>query len=291
MAAGYAALIKAIAGGVNGYLGGQAQNDVRAQIQGAYANLPPVPDLENEFLNGYLKQLQFTPQALALDRSLRSAYGPEDMQRAADLYSQFLPQFANANLRTLNRVDPQFTAGRQQLYNTVAGDLADGSGLDPAFRDQLNDYLRGAQAARGNILGNAPVAAEALYQGQAGQAMKQQRIENMLKFLTSPGPEEKFGGLAGGGATALGPGLAAETNPAYSYIQGPKDWGNVYFNAAQDEFQDADTQALARARALASAPPETNPWLTSFAGGLSALGSSFGGGGSSGGGGSFSGLF
>lgn len=285
MAAGYAALIKAIAGGVNGYLGGQAQNDVRAQIQDAYSKLPQVPDLENEFLKGYFKQLQFTPQALGLDRSLRSTYSPQDLQRAADLYSRFLPEFANANLRTLNRVDPQFAVGRQQLYNTVSGDLAEGSGLDSAFRDQLTDYLRGAQAARGNILGNAPVAAEALYQGQAGQALKQQRIENMLKFLTSPGPEEKFGGLAGGGAPALSTGLSAATNPGYSYIEGPKDWGNVYFNAAQDEFRDADSQALARARALASAPPETNPWLTSFAGGLSALGSSFGGG--SGGGGLF----
>src|SRR6266478_9791610 len=180
MAAGYAAAIKAIAGGVNGFLGGMQQNDQRAQILGAYSHLPEVPDLNKEFLNGYSKQLQFTPQALALEQSLRSQYLPREMQQAADLYANYMPQFAATNLRALRRVDPQFLAGRSQLYGTVSGELGHGSELDPAFRQQLTDYLRGAQAARG-ILGNAPVAAEALYQGQAGQALKQQRFDNVLR--------------------------------------------------------------------------------------------------------------
>lgn len=288
MPAGYTAAIKAIAGGVNGFLQGSAQNDQREQILNAYSNLPEVPDLENEFMSGYFKQLQFTPEALALDRRLRAQYLPQDMAQAAALYRQFLPQFAQANLRALRRVDPQFIAGREQLYDTVSTDLAQGSGLDPAFREQLTSYLRGAQAARGNVLGNAPIAAEALYDGQAGQALKQQRIDNMARFLSSPGPESRFGNLAGGGFSALGAGVAAAMNPGYSYMEGPEGWGKVYMDAAQTEFEDANSQALARARAVASAPPETNPWLTSLASGLSALGSSMGsGGGSKSGSGSF----
>jgi hypothetical protein len=146
--------------------------------------------------------------------------------------------------------------------------------------------LRGAQAARGNALGNAPIAAEALYQGQAGQALKQQRIANMQRFLAGPGPEDKFGGLYGSaGGAALGTGISAASNPGYSYLEGPQGWGSAFQHAAQDEFKDEASLALARARAYASAPPEVNPWLTSFAEGLSGL-ASMGGGGSKGGGGS-----
>ena len=75
-------------------------------------------------------------------------------------------------------------------------------------------------------------------------------------------------------------------------MEGPQNWGPTYMKAAQDEFSDASTLALARARALAYAPPEVNPWLTSFAEGLSGLASMGGGGGGKGGGGSgFGGFF
>lgn len=279
---GYGALLGIAAGAIGGAVKGAGQGGT--DLSG-YGTLPKAPDLENRYLAGLYKQIQATPGLLDTEHWLRSQYGREDAQLGADIYSQFLPQYANANLKTLNHVDPQFMQGRNQLFGTVSGDLGHGSELTPDMQQQIQQYVRGGQASRGNLLGNAPVTSEAFAQGQAGENLKQQRISNMQRFLAGPGPEDKFGGLAGAGTGPLQQSVGQVSKAGYSYLPDPGNWGQVYYNAAQTEFQDNSSQALARAGAMAGAQPAGNPFLGAIsgaAGGLGGLAGSFGGSGSSG---------
>jgi hypothetical protein len=284
--------IKAIAGGINGYLQGNQSNALRNQIIGAYSNLPQAPNLQNAFLNGYSAQLGEAVPAAQQNYALDQAYSPLQMGVAANEYSQYLPQFAGANLAALKEVDPQFLSGYKALGNSVSSNLAAGSSLTPDMQNQLTGDITGAQAARGNVLGNAPVSADALYLGQAGQQLLQQRQGAMESFLNGANPQSQFGALAGTGASALAGGTSAATQP-WQYEQAPTNWGPQFENAAQTQWQDTDTNALARARAIASAPAAVNPWLSSLSGASGAIGGggSSGGNGGSGGMGSLLGLF
>lgn len=273
-----AGTVVSVAGGaISGAMSSSGQNGVQGQIQQAYSHLPEVPNLNKEFLTGYSKQLQFTPEALAIDHWLRGRYGRPDQQSALNLYREFAPQYAAINTKALEKSDPQFTAGRKQLYGVVSNDLSAGAGLTPEMQGQIEQSVRGAQTARGNVLGNAPVAAEGFTTGAAGEALKEQRITNMQNFLRGPSPTDKFGGLLGGGGAALGMGMGTQVNPGYSYIEGPHGWGPEFRTDAQTEYQDALQPALARAGALSGAPPQTNPWMSALSGGLGGLSGSAGG--------------
>lgn len=287
MAAGYGAAIKLIAGGIQGGLNGIAANNQRSNILAAYSHLPQVPNLKSDYLKGFYDQIQATPQLLNLDQSLRAQYLPQEDQEAANLMKAYLPQFASANLGALNKVDPDFMTGRNQLFGTVSGQLAQGTNIDPATDSQLVNEVRGAQQARGNVLGNAPAQAEALYQGQYGQGLLQQREGAMESFLNGVSPEDKFGELAGVGSGALAQSTGSATSPGYQFIQGPNNWAGNFENADQTQWQDAEGQGLAVAGATAAAGPQVNPWLSSLSGGLGALAGT-GGGSSGGGGGGFS---
>lgn len=277
----YAAIIgvvgSVVGGAVSGGLSSSGSNKQQGQIQQAYSHLPEVPNLNKEFLTGYSKELQFTPEALAIEHWLRGRYGHADQQAAVDLYRQYGPQYASITQQILNKADPLFNPARKQLYGTVSNDLAAGSYLTPDMQAQIEQGVRGAQTARGNVLGNAPVAAEAFTKGAAGEGLKQQRITNMENFLRGPTPTDKTGGILGPGGAALGMGLATQVNPGYSYIEGPHGWGPEFRNNAQTQYQDALQPALAQANALAGAPPQSNPWMSALSGGLGGLSGSAGG--------------
>ncbi len=281
---GYGLAISAIAGGVGGALSGIGSNNTRQNILGAYAqgNFPQVPDLENEYMSGYFREAQMQPQLLAYEHALRSQYAPREAQQALDLYNNFAPRYAATQHRLMEQFDPQFTHGRQQLYNAVSGDLSAGYGLTPGMQDQIEGGVRGAQAARGNYLGNANVSAEAFAEGTAGQALHQSRIGNMQAFINGKSPQDFQGGILGPGGSALGITQGTLASPNYAYTEPLRGLGQTYFNAAQTQFQDAEGQAQFRASGLASAPAEQNPWLSSLSGAAGALSGGSGGGGSHG---------
>jgi hypothetical protein len=97
----------------------------------------------------------------------------------------------------LQQSDPTGYAARQQLAGNVLQGLNEGSTLDPDFVTQLQQQIRGAQAARGNILGDAPANAENLYVGNAGLGLQQQRISNALSFVNSPTLASQYAALSG----------------------------------------------------------------------------------------------
>lgn len=280
MAAGYGIAVKAIAGGINGFLQGDQSNALRNQIIGAYSHLPQAPNLNKQFMAGWNAELGATPQAVAEDESLRSQVIPNEMSQAAAMYGAYAPQIARTNLATLKSVDPQFLADYGQLSNSLGSQLAAGSGLTPEMTTELQGQIRGAQAARGNVLGDAPVSGEALYLGQAGQQLLQQRQGAMESFLNGANPESQFNSLAGAGGTALAAGSQDALMPGYMFQQGPQNWAQAYAGNAQTQWQDTDTNALAQARAIASAPAAVNPWLASLQGSFGAVSGGGGSGGS-----------
>lgn len=265
-------LISGIGGAVAGGLNAGTQTDQRNAILGAYGALPTAPNLQNLFNQGWNAQNAETPGQVYSDYKLRSQYAPAEQQQAYNLYNQYAPQYAQTNLGLLNKVDPQYLSGYRQLGSDLSNDLASGSQMNPQQLGLANSYVDSAQAARGNVLGNANVAGNALYDAQQGNALYQQRIGNVEGYLQNGGPESKFGELGGNlGEAALGQGMQALTNPGMEYYQAPQNWGQEYAGLGQQQYQDAFQRESAIANATATAPPSVNPWIASLSAGFGAL--------------------
>lgn len=259
-------VLKSAGGAIAGGLGAGQSNALRAQIMAAYGNLPTAPNLIGDYNQGVQAQLGQAPQSAAQNFSLASKYGPQGAQLGANIYDTMLPQLANANLRTLGNVDPQFLQTYKNLGSSVNNELAAGTSLTPQELSQDQGYIRGAEAARGNVLGNAPVSAEALYLGNAGQQLLQTRQGAAQTYLNGANPQSQFASLAGAGTGALNASTTAATQP-WQYDQEPMNYGPAYAAAGQTQFQDADTNALEKAQAFAAAPVQSNPWIAALIGG------------------------
>jgi hypothetical protein len=277
--------IGAIGAGVAGAVNASSSDAERQAQLAAYAHLPAPPNYQHLFDAGWNAQNAETPNQVYQDFKLRSQYAPAEQKQALQLFQQYGPQYDAENLRLLQQVDPQFLAGYRQLGSDLSSDLALGSQLTPQQLALDNADIAGNQAARGNVLGNAPVAAASLFDANAQQAMYQQRLQNLQSYLAGPNPQGQFAALgAGAGQAALTQGTAALTNPQMQYYQLPQNWGPQYVQNASLRWTQQNQDALAQAQAAYSAVPQVNPWLASMAAGSGALagGLSGTGGGSSG---------
>ena len=115
--------------------------------------------------------------------------------------------FIQQRMEELKAADPTGYEVRQMLGEAAKEDLALGSQLSPEMRNQVEQQERAAQAARGNIYGSAPAAAEAMAVGDAGFRMRQQRLANAASFLSGTTPVSQFGQISGaqGGASPFNP--------------------------------------------------------------------------------------
>jgi hypothetical protein len=171
------------------------------------------------------------------------------------LQQKYDPQYIAQALANLDQADPTGTALRSQIGAKVSSDLALGTQLSPDMLDQVQQSTRAAQAARGNILGAAPAAAEAMQTGYAGQQLFQQRLANALQFFGgTPSPTAQFGQLPG---AAAGP---APTN-LIPITAGVTVNPNAAAQGAQFAQQSYGTQAGIWANQYAN-----NPWSQFFGG-------------------------
>lgn len=199
------------------------------------------------------------PELLAAEQDARNQYDPQRLEEQLALQEQYGARLYQDQLNALHQLDPTGTALREQLGQRVSGDLAQGYELDPQLASQLQNQIRGAQVSRGNVLGNAPASAEALYQGQAAQQMYQQRLQNAGTFLGSPTPEQQL--LAVQSAQPDRSSQYANPNSGYLGQQfGLQNYSNLL------------------AQNAASGASQTNPWATALGGAASGAlaGSSFG---------------
>lgn len=115
------------------------------------------------------------------------------------------PQFIQQRLDELKQADPKGYAARQDLFDriladsqahpnrplaedlqsSIVGQLTNAGRLDARELEQVQQQVRGGQAARGNTLGNAATSQEASAAVQASDTLKNQQQQEALGFLNS----------------------------------------------------------------------------------------------------------
>jgi hypothetical protein len=197
---------------------------------------------------------------LAQEQMYRGMYDPQRIAEQQSLQAQFGPTQYAQQLAALRQLDPTGYAARQALGQRVLGDLNRGTQLDPEYARQLEQNVRAGQSARGNILGNSAVSAEALYKGQRAQQLYGQRLAEAGGFLGLQTPEQQVAGIS----SVYPDRSSAYVNPNAGY-QG-QQWG----------LQNYQNQ-LAQYTASGGA---NNPWMGALAGSAqgAATGAQFGGG-------------
>lgn len=141
-------------------------------------------------INVYLRNYQ---KLIAAENAARAGNDPARVQEQLDLEKQF---------------DPNRTAIRDAQSSAILSDLQGGYGLPPGLARETEQSIRGAQAARGNSYGNAPISAEALYKGKLAYDIHNRSLANAGTLLSTPSistPDRTAQYTAGGaGAGAMG---------------------------------------------------------------------------------------
>jgi hypothetical protein len=147
----------------------------------------------NRMAPGYMQRYQ---QAGKLASHL--AQTPTQYERLANLSARTPSQFetlAGREAKTVSPFERQALAASRapSLYENLAlraaktpsayeqhalKDLKAGYGLTSGLSQEVANTIRGRQALSGNVMGNAPIAAEAAFTGSAMNEMYQQRMSN-----------------------------------------------------------------------------------------------------------------
>ena len=112
------------------------------------------------------------------------------------LNKKYAAEYTSEAKRQLQELDPTGYAVREQLGRTLTEELSAGQQLTPSEERQVTQSVRGAQVARGNIYGGAPIAQEALARYGAGVQRQQQRMANVQSYLGLNPIVAQAGGLS-----------------------------------------------------------------------------------------------
>lgn len=159
---------------------------------GGNSDPPAAPDYAKLYQQGVDVYLRNLPRLLQTEADTRATTDPERIQQQQALQAQFGSTQYQQQLDALKQLDPESAAIRADLGKRVQSDLALGTSLSPEYARELEQSVRGAQAARGNSLGAGAIAVESLVKGRAGQEMYQQRLNNAGSFLSGPTPEQQL---------------------------------------------------------------------------------------------------
>ena len=117
-------------------------------------------------------------------------------QALLDITKKYSSDFTDIARKQLQELDPTAYGLREQLGRTLQEELAAGQELTPAEERQVTQSVRGAQVARGNIYGGAPIAQEAISRYGAGVQRQQQRMANVQSYLGLNPIVAQAGGLS-----------------------------------------------------------------------------------------------
>ncbi|NDC55449.1 MAG: hypothetical protein EBZ69_01280 [Alphaproteobacteria bacterium] len=113
-----------------------------------------------------------------------------------DLGKKYSSEVVSEARRQLQELDPSGFALREQFGRILQDELAAGSELTPDEQRQVSQSVRGAQVARGNIYGGAPIAQEAIARYNVGEQKQQQRMANVQSYLGLNPIVQQAGGLS-----------------------------------------------------------------------------------------------
>src|SRR6266436_4748701 len=153
---------------------------------------PPTPNPSKDYGNALKVYLKYLPQLLQGEQAARTQYDPARVQEQLDLQQKYGPTQWNQQLTALQALDPQGVDIRHRLGQAVTSDLKSGYNLPAGLNTEVTSQIRGAEAARGNEMGNAPIAAEALYKGNAANQLYQQHLQSANQFLAGATPEQQM---------------------------------------------------------------------------------------------------
>ncbi len=188
-----------------------AQNpNLQAQMQQLQAQIAQQQAAYGQQQSQYQQQVQAAQAAAA-------AQAQQVQQQQAALRSRVDAQAAKqsqeiAGLNTFNKTNVD-------KLNEIAGL---GSQLDPEMQREIQQYVRGAQVARGNSEGGAQTVQEAMTQGYAGQALQQQRQQMLAQGmnLAQQGvalenlPQQEADALYAAGSQNIGTNLGLQNAPS-----------------------------------------------------------------------------
>jgi len=192
-----------------------------------------------------------------------TAFAQADM--LLELQEAYGSEFVEKARQQLKESDPEGFDAREKLYEAVIGDLEAGYSLNPEFERELEQDIRGAQVARGNYMGSAPVTSEAAYKGEARQRLRQQRLGNVGAFLSGTTPTAQFGSISGAQAGAApwapaNPVRGTGPNPNAS-AQGAAFASDIYKTQMGYNSSIYGTQMSGYNAGLSYQSSQGNPWM------------------------------
>jgi hypothetical protein len=116
-------------------------------------------------------------------------------QYTLDIQKSLGPQFVQNQTELVKQSDPLRWQANQDYVNDLLADFKRGGELDPTVAREVEQTTRGAQAARGNILGNAAAFQEAMQVGQASEARKERRKAGIQSYLGLNPVSAQFGAI------------------------------------------------------------------------------------------------
>lgn len=188
------------------------------------AKTPEQPNLAKNWGEAIKVYLRDYPKLIGAENTARAGNDTSRVQQTLDLEKQF---------------DPNRTAIRDAQSAAILGDLSgDTYGLPPGLARETEQSIRGAQAARGNSYGNAPISAEALYKGKTAYDIHNRSIANAGTLLSTPSistPDRSSQYTVGAGQGSLSLGQLGVNFGQQAYqnqLNTPNPWSSALTNAA-----------------------------------------------------------
>jgi hypothetical protein len=224
--------------------------------------LPKQPNLRKSYQQGLNVQLKNLNRMLNREQQARDTYDPKRIEEQQQLQDQFGEKQYQEMLDALNKLDPQFTPARKALGDSVMTDLDAGYGMTPDQEREVEQGVRTAQSSRGNIYGGAAATAESYAKGDRAQALHQERLDNVGKFLSTPSAVEETAKIA-----------PVSPDRSFAYVN-----PNAGYLGAQFAQQNYTNQlGAAGLQAQSGAGSSTSPWSSILGLVGTAAGAYFGG--------------
>ena len=196
-------------------------------------------------------------QAVDLEAQGRAARGLA--QHALDVQREFSREFALLAEENLKATDPDRYAAQEELGRQMLSELLAGRDLTDQQSRNVEQSVRRAQSARGNVLGPANIAQESLAKFDVGEKLRQQRLANVQSYMHGAPMVSQFSQLQG-----------AQQGAAPFMPQPMQSGLGVNPNAGAQAMQFAAQNYGTQVRGMAN---QSNPWMT----GLGFVGGALGG--------------
>ena len=159
-----------------------------------------------------------------------------------DIQQRYGEQMNLEQLKRIKEADPVGYELRQQLAQTTLEELSAGRELGESASRQVEQSVRGAQSARGNVYGSANIGQEALAKFDAGQRLLTQRMSQAQAYALGTPITAQYGAISGAqqGAANFAPmqlqqGIAQNPNAGAQAAQFASSNYSTYVQGLQNQ--------------------------------------------------------